>query len=236
MRLARSPRGSEIAPHDPMEQAFHRLAGVQLKDVDHLVLVDAKAPVSFFAYPDKKSYLVPDTCAVHELSPPAQDARASLDKLVQALGAAQAQPALQAPQRPDRPRGALTAPKVCKAVGHLLPENAILIDEAITSGLMLNVMTAGGPRHDLITLTGGAIGQGLPSAFGASVAVPASLPAGNSTFSRSNAAAMSSGVRPCAASRAGSIHRRMAYFFSPHICIVLTPGMVCNRSRITFDA
>src|SRR5574343_156630 len=148
------------------------MAGVQLAPIEHLILVDAKAPVSFFAYPGKKSYLVPDTCAVHELSTPAQDARASLDKLVQALGAAQAQPALQAPQRPDRPRGALTAPKVCKAVGHLLPENAILIDEAITSGLMLNVMTAGGPRHDLITLTGGAIGQGLPGPLGAAIAYP----------------------------------------------------------------
>lgn len=61
---------------------------------------------------------------------------------------------------------------MCKAVGHLLPENAILIDEAITSGLMLGAMTAGCPRHDLITLTGGAIGQGLPNAVGAAVACP----------------------------------------------------------------
>src|SRR5690606_6531473 len=62
--------------------------------------------------------------------------------------------------------------KVCKAVGHLLPDNAILIDEAITSGLMLSAMTAGAPRHDLITLTGGAIGQGLPNAVGAAIACP----------------------------------------------------------------
>ena len=38
------------------------LASVQLSGYDHLVLVDAKAPVSFFAYPGKKSYLVPDNC------------------------------------------------------------------------------------------------------------------------------------------------------------------------------
>ncbi len=63
------------------------LAGVQLKDVDHLVLVDAKAPVSFFAYPDKKSYLVPDRCTVHTLSSPEQDAAGSLQKLARALGA-----------------------------------------------------------------------------------------------------------------------------------------------------
>src|SRR5690606_23386277 len=66
----------------------------------------------------------------------------------------------------------LSAAKVCKAVGHLLPENAILVDEAITSGLMLAALTAGAPRHDLLTLTGGAIGQGLPSAVGAAIACP----------------------------------------------------------------
>ncbi len=44
------------------------LASVQLAGLKHLVLVDTKAPVSFFAYPGKKSYLVPDGCQVHELA------------------------------------------------------------------------------------------------------------------------------------------------------------------------
>ncbi|MCA0241830.1 MAG: acetolactate synthase large subunit [Proteobacteria bacterium] len=148
------------------------MAGVQLAGLDDLVLVDAKAPVSFFAYPGRPSDLVPAGCTVHTLATPAQDAAASLERLAQALGAAQTPPALQAAQRPGRPRGKLSAPKVCKAVGHLLPENAIVVDEAITSGLMLGVMTAGAPRHDLITLTGGAIGQGLPNAVGAAIACP----------------------------------------------------------------
>ena len=148
------------------------LATVQLTDVRHLILVDAKGPVSFFAYPGKKSDLVPDTCTVHTLATPAQDATASLEKLARALGAEHASPALQAAARPGRPRGKFTADKVCKAVGHLLPENAILVDEAITSGLMLSRFTAGAPRHDFITLTGGAIGQGLPSAVGAAIACP----------------------------------------------------------------
>jgi acetolactate synthase-1/2/3 large subunit len=148
------------------------LATVQLTDIEHLILVDAKAPVSFFAYPGKKSDLVPDTCRVHTLAAPDQDTLASLDKLAEALGARNARPALQAPLRPGRPRGKLTAEKVCKAVGHLLPDNAILVDEAITSGLMLGAFTAGAPPHDLITLTGGAIGQGLPNAVGAAGACP----------------------------------------------------------------
>ncbi|MEJ6002062.1 acetolactate synthase large subunit [Paucibacter soli] len=148
------------------------LASVQLADVQQLILVDAKSPVSFFAYPGKPSDLVPAGCHVHTLATPAQDAAASLEALALALGAGQAEPRLQAAHRPGRPRGRLNAAKVCKAVGQLLPERAIIVDEAITSGLMLALMTAGAPRHDLITLTGGAIGQGLPNAVGAAVACP----------------------------------------------------------------
>jgi acetolactate synthase I/II/III large subunit len=128
--------------------------------------------VSFFAYPGKASDLVPSGCTVHTLSRPEQDAGASLEALVAALGAGAAEPVLQPAQRPSRPRGKLSAEKVCKAIGHLLPDDAIIIDEAITSGLMLPLMTAGCPPHDLITLTGGAIGQGLPNAVGAAIACP----------------------------------------------------------------
>ncbi|QKK03305.1 MAG: acetolactate synthase large subunit [Pseudomonadota bacterium] len=148
------------------------LASLQLSGFDHLVLVDAKEPVSFFAYPGKPSELVPDDCQVHVLSTPEQDGRASLEKLAAALGADKTEPERQTAGRPDRPRGRLSAEKVCKAVGHLLPDNAIVVDEANTSGLMLPVMTAGAPAHDLLTLTGGAIGQSLPNAIGAAIACP----------------------------------------------------------------
>jgi len=148
------------------------LAGVQLADVTNLITVDCKPPVSFFAYPGKKSYLVPDKCTLHVLATEEQDTTASLNKLVTALGADDANPILQESKRPVCPKGDLTAEKVCQAVGHYLPENAIIVDEAITSGLMLNTMTEGAPRHDMITLTGGAIGQGLPNSVGAAIACP----------------------------------------------------------------
>lgn len=167
----RLQRGAGLPPVERIAY-LAELAGVQLAEFQQLVLVDAKAPVSFFAYPGKPSELVPAGCALHTLSTPAQDAAGSLEALAQALGAQQAEPALQPPARPGRPRGRLSAEKVCKAVGHLLPERAIVVDEAITSGLMLPLMTAGCPRHDLITLTGGAIGQGLPNAIGAAIACP----------------------------------------------------------------
>jgi acetolactate synthase-1/2/3 large subunit len=167
----RLERGAGLPPVERIAY-LAELAGVQLAQFEHLVLVDAKAPVSFFAYPGKPSELVPAGCTVHTLCTPEQDAAASLEALALALGADGVQPPLQPTGRPGRPRGRLTAEKVCKAVGHLLPERAIVVDEAITSGLMLPLMTAGCPRHDLITLTGGAIGQGLPSSIGAAIACP----------------------------------------------------------------
>jgi acetolactate synthase-1/2/3 large subunit len=54
----------------------------------------------------------------------------------------------------------------------LLPEGAIVVDEANTSGAGLPAATAGAPRHDWLTLTGGAIGYGLPAATGAALARP----------------------------------------------------------------
>lgn len=167
----RLSRGAGLPPVERIAY-LAELASVQLGGLDHLVLVDAKSPVSFFAYPGKKSDLVPDRCTLHRLCTPTQDAAASINLLVQALDASNCTPKLQEPRRPGRPRGKFTADKVCKAVGHLLPPNAIVVDEAQTSGIMLPMFTAGAPAHDLLTLTGGAIGQGLPNAVGAAVACP----------------------------------------------------------------
>ncbi|MBI1289239.1 MAG: acetolactate synthase large subunit [Flavobacteriales bacterium] len=146
------------------------MASVQLGGYDHLILIDAKAPVSFFAYPDKKSYLVPDDCKLHDLVTKEQDAMKSLEALVAAVGATETAPKLQEAARPKLGAGSLNAEKVARAVGAFLPENAIISDESQTSGLKIPFHTAGAPKHDLLTLTGGAIGQGLPVALGAAVA------------------------------------------------------------------
>lgn len=146
------------------------MASVQLSGYDHLILIDAKAPVSFFAYPGKKSYLVPEDCELHNLVTREQDAMKSLELLVKAVGAKDVEPKLQEAKRPKLPSGKLNAEKIAQAVGALLPDNAIISDEAQTSGLKLPVNTAGCPKHDLLTLTGGSIGQGLPVAIGAAVA------------------------------------------------------------------
>ena len=65
-----------------------------------------------------------------------------------------------------------TTETLAAAVGAVLPEGAIVVDEGNTSGLFVAGATAGAPRHDWLTLTGGAIGIGLPMATGAAVAAP----------------------------------------------------------------
>ncbi len=150
---------------------YGETATAQLEGADHLVLAGASAPASFFAYPGKPSDLVPPGVAVHELAQPAHDVTAALETLADALGADA--PAPGTPRgRPDRPSGPLTAESMAAAVGHLLPEGAIVVDESITSGLSVPAATAGGPRHEWLSIAGGAIGQGLPSATGAAVASP----------------------------------------------------------------
>jgi acetolactate synthase-1/2/3 large subunit len=151
---------------------FAEFAIAQLQGVRHLVLVGAKAPVSFFAYPDKPSSLVPDDCEVHVLAADGDDPELALEHLADALGAPA--DAVTRQDRADvaRPSGELTAATMAQAIGALLPEGAIVCDEANTNGLFVPGATEGAPPHDWLTLTGGAIGLGMPLAVGAAVACP----------------------------------------------------------------
>lgn len=142
-----------------------------IKDFKNLVLVGSKAPVSFFAYPNKPSTLWADDCEICELASQQQDQIVALEALVNYLDAPEAElPA--APPLPEIPKGPLTAEAVGAVVANLLPENAIVSDETITSGVFIYGMFDGAAPHDWLTLTGGAIGQGLPVAVGAAVASP----------------------------------------------------------------
>ena len=150
----------------PPEPALAELDGTE-----HLVLAGARLPVAFFAYPGLPSTFVPDGCEVRVLAEPGEDATAALCALADRV-AADATPEVTASRRPDLPRGPLTPASLAGVLGALLPERAIVVDEALTSGRYLAAATAGCPPHDWLTLTGGAIGQGLPLAAGAAIACP----------------------------------------------------------------
>jgi acetolactate synthase-1/2/3 large subunit len=140
----------------------------QLKESEAVVLVGAREPVGFFAYPDVPSQLVPDDCDVIELALPGSDTQGVLEALVEALNAPLVP--LDSGERAGPPSGELSTHSFAAAVGATLREDIIVVDETITSGVHLFGATRFAPEHQWITLTGGAIGFGLPVAVGAAVA------------------------------------------------------------------
>jgi acetolactate synthase I/II/III large subunit len=160
---ARLARGRGV-PDIPRLGYFAEQAQEQLRGARHLVLFGARSPVTFFAYPNLASDLVPAGATIHTLPVHA------LEELADRLGSPE-EPASQA-NPVQLPTGPLRADNWALVIGALLPENAIISDEANTSGLLLPFATAASPPHDVLTLTGGAIGQGLPVAVGAAIAAP----------------------------------------------------------------
>lgn len=144
-----------------------------MRDTDLLVLAGATVPVGFFAYPGKSGKLLRDDAEVVTLATAADDVASALANLAAALGARTDGAVVGPGQRPaGLPSGRLTAEAIGQVVGALLPENAIICDEAITASAALHAGTVGAPPHDYIQLTGGAIGLGVPMAVGAGVACP----------------------------------------------------------------
>lgn len=145
----------------------------------HAILIGAKAPVAFFAYPQKPGSMLPPDCGITELSPPGGDALEALTRLADAVGAA------------DRPRSLVSQPRMeaagdlswsastpinaltfAQAMAELIPEGAIVCDESVSSGRDFFRYTMQAAPHDYLQITGGAIGSGIPLATGAAVACP----------------------------------------------------------------
>jgi acetolactate synthase-1/2/3 large subunit len=145
-------------------------AQMQLAGIEHLILVDAVEPVSFFAYPDKPSLIAADGCEIHTLVTGSDDPLQALTDLAEILGAGDVDGA--APHIPERPAGPLDLDSFAQAIAATLPADVIVVDESNTSGLSLQPATAGCAPHDWLCLTGGSIGIGLPLATGAAVAAP----------------------------------------------------------------
>ena len=144
-----------------------------LQSVEQIILVGAKPPVSFFAYPGKPSW-----CAAgrlpHSLSRPARmrTARQRSKPWPKRSARREADPNAPGWKSPSFANGKLNAYSAGQAIGHFLPENAIISDEGATSGIGAAVYTMTAAPHDHLALTGGSIGLGVPLATGAAVACP----------------------------------------------------------------
>jgi len=162
-------------PRFPALPYFPEQAREALANVTSLILAGAREPISFFAYPDQPSRFMPDGATLHMLADPdaGVDAALALEALAEELGA----PVVTTPPRHVQAFATSGRPLDPDNVGRVLaaftPENAIVVNEAATTGLHWNAVHASNAApHTMFFLTGGSIGQGLPNALGAALACP----------------------------------------------------------------
>jgi acetolactate synthase-1/2/3 large subunit len=169
--FTRIERGAGRAPVERIPYVFEQAADL-LKEFRRLILVGAPVPVTYFAHPDKKASPVPEGCEIHMLANPWEDCAGAMESLVAALAVGLTSPAVEKAQQPAMPTGAITGSGIAAAIGALLPDNAIVVDESMTSGRNLLTLTCGAAPHDMLANTGGSIGIAMPLAVGAAVACP----------------------------------------------------------------
>ncbi len=148
------------------EQAIAYLAEYQ-----QIILLGANPPIAFFAYPGVPSELQAAGTDIISLAAPDHDVEATVVNLMKKMGDLP-EPNCFPDQKLPLAEGELNSFTVCQSLANLLPDNAIIVDEGATSSLPLYPMTQTSAPHDWLTLTGGAIGFGLPCAVGAAVAAP----------------------------------------------------------------
>jgi len=147
----------------------------KLKGAECLVLAGTSEPISFFAYPGKPTQLKPAGCSTLLLADARDDVPAALQALCDELGATLvAGTATATPVALDALRAATTldADLIGHALVSLLPEQAVVVDEAVTSGRAFGNRFAAAAPHDWLTVMGGAIGFGMPAALGAAIGAP----------------------------------------------------------------
>ena len=148
------------------------LAVEAFRDIRNIILIGGKAPVGFFAYPGKPSeYFQPGT-RVFTLARAEDDIAYTLDALADAVGATRLKPYVSPLSLPELPHGDITPEKLGALIAALLPENAIVVDESVSTGRNFIALAQTAKPHDWLLPTGGSIGYGMPVAAGCAIACP----------------------------------------------------------------
>lgn len=144
-----------------------------LRGAPALVLCGTARPAGFFAYPGLPSTPDDPETRLIDLCSREMDIGWTLRALADELGEAGLEPEdFVAPDLPALPEGALTVARVGEAVAALMPVDAVVVDEGVSASYHLAPGLRRARGHDVLTITGGSIGFGLPAAVGAAVACP----------------------------------------------------------------
>ncbi|WP_250469756.1 acetolactate synthase large subunit [Caballeronia sp. GAFFF2] len=168
---ARMERGAGRVPLARIPYAVAQ-ASAFLREFKHIITVETREPVAFFAYPDKPSLLKAEGTLVHPLVEADEDSELALDMLLQALGALGTAAVLQPRIDTTVPTGALNPTSIAHVLAAGLPEHCIVVDESLTTGRESMSLTMGARPHDLINNLGGSIGYATPVATGVALACP----------------------------------------------------------------
>ncbi len=169
---ARHARGAGRFVPEPL-QYFTEAAQSQLTGTDLLLVAGTPAPAGTFAYRDRPARPLPEGCEDMVLRTDPRRVDRALDQLADALGAPKSAPiGAAAQERPGQPAGSITLETLALSLRRHLPEDAIVSDDGVTASGFAFSACGGGPRHDWLKLTGGALGLGVPLAIGASLAEP----------------------------------------------------------------
>jgi len=143
------------------------------QNIDEVILIGADHPRTFFAYPDQNnsSMFCPE-CQVTSLVDSDNFTNKTINALVSELGANLLLPQVSTLKSLHCATGDLTTRNVGISIAALLPENAIVSDDGITSTFDYWPLFVHSNKHDWLYTTGGSIGQGMPVAIGAALAAP----------------------------------------------------------------
>lgn len=162
------PRGRGRLSVPPVPYAVDEAISV-LAPYDIVVLVNCPPPTGFFLYPGRPSLMQRPDAEVLVLSREDQDAAAALRALAQSLGCGEITPA--APDAPPAaaadPQAVITAAGFARVVAAAIPQDAIVVSEALTLGSGFGGVMPYAAPCDWLSVTGGAIGGGIPLATGA---------------------------------------------------------------------
>lgn len=142
-----------------------------LAGTDTAVIAGAPEPVCFFGYPGQPSQALPPDAVRAQLCTTAHDLEAALVALAGELGAT-TDAAAPTASRSEAPTGELTGASLAQAIASWLPEDAIIVQEAITNRAGFERLAPSMAGFTQLNLNGGAIGEGLPLGVGAAIAAP----------------------------------------------------------------
>ncbi|MCJ0763457.1 acetolactate synthase large subunit [Variovorax terrae] len=169
--IARIERGQgrpvvQRIPYAP-SAAVSFMAGIR-----RLVLAGAKRPVFSFSGPDGRSHPEAEGIDVSTLVHAEEDVADALERLARALDCAPWTAEEEGTDAAQPACGPINPDALAQSLAVLMPRECIVVDESVSFGRNMFLMTQRAAAHDWLQLTGGAIGMGMPLATGAAVACP----------------------------------------------------------------